>query len=41
MFPSQRERRRKERGFLKWFFAFMGVLALLYAALFLFRIVTA
>ena len=38
VFPSQRERRRKERRFLRWFFATMGVLALLFGALFVFRV---
>lgn len=38
VFPSQRERHSKERRFLRWFFASMGLLALLYAVLFVFRI---
>lgn len=37
MFPSQRERRRKERRFLRSFFALMGLLAVLFAGLLLLR----
>jgi hypothetical protein len=38
VFPSQRELHRKERRFLRWFFVSMGLLALLYALLFVVRI---
>ena len=38
LFPSQRERRRKERRFLRWFFVVMGTVALLYAVLVALRV---
>ena len=33
LFPSQRQRHRRERRFLRRFFAVMGVLAVLFALL--------
>ena len=39
LFPSQRERHRRERRFLRGFFAVMGVLAVIYALLLLVRLV--
>ena len=39
LFPSQRERHRRERRFLRTFFLVMGVVAALFALLILVRVV--
>ena len=39
VFPSQRERHRRERRFLRGFFAVMGVLAAVFVLLLLVRLV--
>jgi hypothetical protein len=39
VFPSQRERHRRERRFLRAFFVLMGVLAATFALLLLVRLV--